>query len=321
MLLNSKKFYDSLFFLGQLLVYTSSVNEDGTCKKSLKLNEFSYSDILNIDRLTSSHKPSTIDYNQICRSLFNQSIETIWLSLFTNECLAICFQIRDENQESNKIIMKLMDNNGQLLKEKNNYNNCELVTMNTCNKYVVLAIRCNSIFQLHLNELLVNNIKTISLNYEPILIHCTECFIYVLSNKAPFIHVHDWSLVEYKTFGQDLDSSSTYFMSIVTQIFVRNEKLYARDQKNAYIKVFELHTGILLKIIDINLLDCLLHIDSIERIIVINQDSKILYIFDELANILFEYDLTFIHTISSFCVTYNGHLLLNDTESKILHVI
>jgi hypothetical protein len=316
-LLNSKSFFDSLLFLGQLLVYLPSPNGH-----VLKYNEFSYSDILNIERLNNSYQASTIDYNHICRNLYNQAFEGIWLSLFTNDCLAICFQIYDVSLAQNRILMKLMDNNGQLLKENNDYVNSEVVTMTTWNKYVVLAVRSNLTrkCQLNLNDFLVSNVKATMLDYEPMLIHCTECFIYVLSNKAPFVRVHDWNLEEKYAFGQDLDPFQGYYMPNVIQIYIRNEKLYVRDGENVFLKVFELNNGSLIKVINVNLVDCLLHIDSIERIIVINQDSKILYIFDEFGKISFEYDLTFIQTITSFCITYNGHLLINDAVGKVMYV-
>ena len=315
-LLNGENFYESLIFLGQILMLDTD-NETGQIM--LKLNDFSYINILNIDRLKSSYRPKTIDYNYISRCLYNQSISSIWLSLFTTDCLAICFQIQDE--KSKNIVIKLMNNNGQQLKENVDYIKSELITMTTFKNLGVLAIRRNSNYYLYLNDSLVDEKNNCSIAYEPILIYCTECCIYILSEEAPFIRVFDWNLKEKNSFGQDLDSQKPYFMQKVIQIFIHNEKMYIRETDKNFIKLFNLKNGYLLNSINLNLLDCLLHIDSFGRIIVINQDSKILYIFDESSKILYEYDLTFIQTINSFCISYNGHLLINDAENKILLLV
>ena len=199
--------------------------------------------------------------------------------------------------------------------------------MITSEKYIIFAIEYfdknqnfgkNYALKLFDLNLCLSNSK--SLDYKPVIVYQTFCQIYIVTNKAPLIHVLDWNLEETSKFGQDIDSTEPFYMPNVSQVFVRNEILYVRDIENIFIKVLDLNKGNLIKLININLIDCLLHIDSIGRIIVINQDSKILYIFDESSKIQFEFDLTFIQTISSFCITDNGHLLINDSLLKILFI-
>ena len=201
----------------------------------------------------------------------------------------------------------------------------ELIIMTTNQTSVVIASKYKNGdtvgYQLNLYNLDLHLQRSRLIAYKPVLIYCTDCFIYVLSETLPFVHVHEWNLNEKKSFGQDLNEDKPFYIPNLSQIFIRDEHLYVTDHENIDIKVFDLNEGNLIKKIVINLLDCLLHIDSIGKIIVINQDSKLLCIFNELAQILFEYDLTFIENITSFCITDNGYLLINDSSKKVLHII
>jgi hypothetical protein len=325
LLLNSAKFFNSLLFLGQLPVYEY---DKVTNKKQLKYNEFTYIDILNTDRLNINYKPGKIVYNSLAFTPNYQILKTMWMSLIHVDRIVICLQVFNQLTCLNEIIIKYFDNNGHLINENLEHENCEVLSMITSEKFIIIAIEYfdknhnfGKKYSIKLFDLNLNLSNLISIDYKPVLVYRTFCQIYIVTNKAPFIHVFDLSLEEKNSFGQDLDSSEPFYMPNVTQIYVRNEKLYVRDYENIFIKVLDLNKGNLIKIININLLDCLLHIDSIGRIIVINQDSKILYIFDESSKILFEYDLTFIQNITSFCITDNGHLLINDAQNKDLHVI
>ena len=319
MLINSGKFFNSLIFTGQLLVY-----EEG----KLKYNEFSYNDILNTDRLNANFKTGKIIYATLAFTPNYQTLATMWMSLIRVDKIIICLQVFNQLTNINEVIIKYFNNNGQLIGENLENRNCEIMSMTTSEQHIAFAIEYfnkndnfGKKYALKLYDLDLCLTSTVSIDYQPLMIHKTCSHIYILTNTAPFVHVHDWNLNEKFTFGQDLNQNEAYFMPNATQIFVRNEKLYIRDHDNIFIKVLDLYKGHLIKIININLLDCLLHIDSIGRIIVINQDCKILYIFNEYGQIQLEYDLTFIQDISSFCVTDNGHLLINDSDKKILHII
>ena len=338
---NSAIFFESLLFTGKYLVYKDKIMEKKlktdaytssyyvSSFKELKYEEFTYIDILNIDRLTENHSTSKsiIKYRDLCLNKNNQTIKGIWLALFTNRRLVINFSIQNQITNQYEMIFKLMNSNGELLKEKCDCSNCELIIMTTSQTSVIVALRWTNDNETVVNYKLVSYDLDLNLrhsrfiDYKPMSIHCTDCFIYVLSDIEPFVHVHDWNLKVKFAFGQDTDANEPYFMPNLFQIYVREEQLYVRDQENVSIKVFDLSKGNLIKKIDINLVDCLLHIDSIERIIVINQDSKILYIFDDLGKISFEFDLTFIETITTFCIADNGHLLINDGGKKVLHII
>jgi hypothetical protein len=322
MLLNSSKFFNSLLFSGQLLVYEADDNLELNVKK-LKYIDFTYIDILNVDRLDANYKTGKIVYKNLAFTPVYQTLRTMWMSLLRIDKIIICLHVFNENKKTDEILIKFFDNNGQLINENLDNMNCEVVSMVTSEKYIVFAFEYFNTgkFALKLYDLDLRLVNAVALSYTPVQIHQTYCYIYVLSSTAPFVHVHDWNLEEKYAFGQDRDSNKAFFMQNVTQIYVRNEKLYVRDGENVCLKVFELNNGSLIKVINVNLVDCLLHIDSIGRIIVINQDSKILYIFDEFGKILFEYDLTYIQTITSFCITNNGHLLINDAENKALHIV
>ena len=325
MLLNSVKFFNSLLFLGQLPVYEK---DEFTSRKKLKYKEFTYMDILNRDRLNANYKPGKIVYNSLAFTPKYLILKTMWMSLIHVDKIVISLQVFNELTGLNEIVMKYFDNNGQLINENVEHKNCQVLSMITSEKYIVFSIEYfdsnanyGKMYSLKLFDLNLCLSKSVAINYKPVLVYQTYCQLYLVTNEAPFIRVIDWNLVENSVFGQEIDSNGPFYLPNIAQVYVRSEKLYVRDHENMLIKVLDLKKGNLIKSIKINLLDCLLHIDSIGRIIVINQDSKILYIFDESSRIQFEYDLTFIQNITSFCVIDNGHLLINDALNKILHVI
>jgi hypothetical protein len=336
---NGATFFKSLLFRGKFLIYKEK-NGDKRLKidadslyviaptaKELMYDEFTYIDILNIERLLQKDmNKCIISYSALCLNINNQIIKGIWLAIFSSERLVFCFSIYNEATLKHEIHLKLMNRNGELTKESfDKDSDCELILMTTNQTSVIIALKYknddNVAYKLNIYNLDLNLKRSRLIAYKPLLIYCTDCFIYVLSETSPFIHCHEWNLNEKYSFGQDKNEDEPFYIPNLSQIFIRDEHLYVRDHENIDIKVFDLNEGYFIKKIEINLLDCLLHIDSIGNIIVINQDSKILCLFNELAQILFEYDLTFIENITSFCITDNGYLLINDSSRKVLHII
>jgi hypothetical protein len=316
MLINCSKFYDSLIFHGELLVIEYRIN-------LLKYDGFSFVDILNIDRLlSSSNRPSKIEYKNLVFNASFQILKSFCLSMIRLDAIIITLHVYNEISKNYEIILKSIDNDGELMNENLDNINCELVKMITCDKFVLIAVKLLNVydgFYLKLYDFDFNLIRSVLIGFEPVSIYRSDCFIYVLSNKAPFIHVYNWYLEEIYSFGQDKQPSEAFYMPNVVQIFVRDEKVFVRDME--CIKVLGLRSGEMLGLINVYMVDCLLHIDSIGRIIVIDQNNKISYVYDEDGNVLFDYDLGYIGTISSFSIIYNGHLMISDDENKVLYVV
>jgi hypothetical protein len=233
LLLNSAKFFNSLLFLGQLPVYEY---DKVTNKKQLKYNEFTYIDILNTDRLNINYKPGKIVYNSLAFTPNYQILKTMWMSLIHVDRIVICLQVFNQLTCLNEIIIKYFDNNGHLINENLEHKNCEVLSMITSEKFIIIAMEYfdknhnfGKKYSIKLFDLNLNLSNLISIDYKPVLVYRTFCQIYIVTNKAPFIHVFDLSLEEKNSFGQDLDSSEPFYIPNVTQIYVRNEKLYVRD--------------------------------------------------------------------------------------------
>jgi hypothetical protein len=319
---NSEKFHDSLFYLGQLLVYKNMHDDQYSqcAAKQMKFEEFTYSNILNIERLNENFERSQLSYMQLCQLV--QTVKSIWLVLFAHERLAIGLHLYAEQTKTDMVCVKITDSNGTVMNEIKEISGSRMLSMTTSDTHILIALHNTqtSLYELKLFDLDLKTVHVMTADYEPVHMAIDTCYTYVLSTQSPFIHVYNELLEAKHEFGQDGCADQPFYMPNIIQFHVHNDAFYYRDVENTFIKVLSFSNGLPLKLIAVNLVDCLFHIDAIGRIIVVNQDNKILYLYNDDGQIVFEYDLTYVQNIDSFCISNNGHLLINDTVNKILHI-
>jgi hypothetical protein len=293
----------------------------------LKYEYYDCNDILDIQRLENAQRSlSSIDYKGLLLNNCSRNIiQCVYMSLFTNENIAFCFYNYDVIASKYEIVVKLVNNQGLLVKEASlPHSNSELIAMSTGNNFIIIAVKgltSPNQNELYLYDSDLNYCQSVAnIDYLPRQITTSTSSIFLLRKKSPFVQTFNYDLQLQNEFGQDYDQQTPYYIPNVTQIIVKDEKLYVRDTDSSLLKIYSTKNGALLRSLNVNLKDCLFYVDTFLSLIAVNTRLKSLSIHNENGELLFTYDLSFVKTISSFCIASSGRLLISDKIHKLLFI-
>jgi len=291
----------------------------------LKYEYYDCNDILDIQRLEHAQRNlSSIDYKGLLLNNCNRNIiQCVYMSLFTNENIAFCFYNYDMIASKYEIVVKLVNNQGSLVKEASlHHPNSELIAMSTGNNFIIIAVKSLTSNQneLYLYDSSLNYCQSAHIDYPPRQITTSTSSIFLLRKKSPLVQRFNYDLQLQNEFGQDYDQQSPFCIPNVTQIIVKDEKLYVRDTENSLLNIYSTKNGDLIRSLHVNLNDCLFYVDTFLRLVAVNTRLKSLSIYNENGELLFTYDLSIVKTISSFCIASSGRLLICDKIHKLLFI-
>jgi hypothetical protein len=343
----------------------------------------------NIKKQIIDYKNNSYFNNDFAKEL-KKEIKNIWISIFQNNYLIIFLQIYNYLTNKMEINLKLTNSNGDLIKDvclnDTSDDSLYLITLTNTNlhhfdsNFVLVAVENISISATELHLLSVVDLKLIKKikleNYKPVFLSFSEMTILALSRQVPFIHqlnffVDDEKslLEEYKAFGQNIDRANSFYMSNkIIQISSKfNDELlyvcFGSDKEDEIrfddeedinlIKIYSLSTKELIRKIKLPLYNCLVHIDSLLRIVVIDKTKRIMSVFTEILfddndilnyefehldnykldkafekneddvglNLLYKCSLKHISgNISTFCIA-KGYVLINDSTNRIIYIL
>lgn len=177
----------------------------------------------------------------------------------------------------------------------------------------LLEDKVNYAYSISTYSLDITLIDTEILTFEVQSISIYNNDIYVLSADSPLITVFDRQLRIKCSFGHVIDSNDVDFMIDSYSIFVHNEFLYSKCITSPQIDTYDLKTLKKLNVTQLNIDqfggDVIRYIDAFERIIVYNDTTKIIKIFDKDGKLLYERE---INSKGIFCITQSGRIVFYD---------
>ena len=117
-----------------------------------------------------------------------------------------------------------------------------------------------------------------------------------------------------------IDESEPFYLESSKEIFIQNDKIYICLNNEQSIKILERSSGILLKTIDIDLENCILQVNALSKILAVNRINKKLLLYEENGKLICENELINIQNISSFFITNENLLVVNDFPNRVLYV-
>jgi hypothetical protein len=146
-----------------------------------------------------------------------------------------------------------------------------------------------------------------------------DSIIYILYNILS-VDLFDLNFEKLASFGQLIDESEPFYLESSKEIIIQNDKIYICLNNEKSIKILERSSGLLLKTIDIDLENCILQVNSLSKILAVNRINKKLLLYDENGKLICENELINIQNISSFFITNENLLVVNDFPNRILYV-
>ena len=161
-------------------------------------------------------------------------------------------------------------------------------------------------------------------SYLPIDVFMNDSGIYIKSGSAnsQLIHKYDYTLAHVRAFGQASDENKPYFISRYHQLaFFQNEKLFVKDVENSRLRIMSETTGKYVKSIKLNDSKyCLVHVDPLERITIVNKKYFHLSVYNWDGMLLHQKAIDQqIEFIDNFFVLKEGIYVIQDKKNRLIH--
>lgn len=275
--------------------------------------------------------------NHVHRSLFASIVDQQYL-LCTYEVQAITFVV----------CLRIINKNGLIIKETQNDNhNKHLIAMSAYDRYSCLLIRDNfNVIYLKIYDLNdLNMLKSIQLDHLAIALalNPSQFDVYVMKMHEPMFIKFNKELEQQPTQLSNIHDNTVY-VPILTTIYIRNEKLFIKNDQDLRLRIFAIETGLVEKVMNFyDLNNCIFSVDSSLKIIFLNINERKIKIYDfnsrgdnditpptatavvDDANVELVFERTLLNSIDvragiSFCINEIGLIAIYDPFKKTVYL-
>ena len=182
-------------------------------------------------------------------------------------------------------------------------------------------IDCDMQYCLKIFNLEFKTVKDIKFNsiIKSLAISNDDSRIYALFNILN-VNIFDLNFEKIGSFGQLIDENEPFYLESAKEMLIQNDKIYLRLNNDKFIRVLDRCSGVLLKTIEIELENCSLQVNKLEKIVLVNRLEKKLLIYDENGKLVCENELINIQNVSSFFITNENLFVVNDFLAKQIYV-